>query len=305
MRLRWFYGGMILICFGISCKTYEPPVPTAEQRVVIIGIDGLGSYALRDAEGRSTDHAPYLNKLRKSAAWTLDARSVLPSSSAVNWMSLLSGTPPELHGYTEWDSDKPEIQPVEVGRSSGMYPTIFGLMKEQYPKEKTGAIFTWGGIEYLVECDMLDVCAYYDNDASTLQRAEEYILNDNPKFTFVHLDEIDAAGHADGFESKAYFDKVTQTDQLVESFIASMERSGTLTNTIIIITADHGGVNKGHGGKSLQEMQIPWIAIGAGIKPQEITKPVIQYDTGATAAKLLNLTLGDGWRGNPVQIQTK
>ena len=71
--------------------------------IVLIGSDGLGAYAFEKAD------IPNLKRLMDEGAYTLKARSVLPSSSAVNWMSMISGTPPEIHGYTEWGSKTPEV----------------------------------------------------------------------------------------------------------------------------------------------------------------------------------------------------
>lgn len=44
-----------------------------------------------------------------AGCYTLKKRSVLPSSSAVNWASMFMGAGPELHGYTEWGSKTPEL----------------------------------------------------------------------------------------------------------------------------------------------------------------------------------------------------
>lgn len=73
------------------------------KHVVLIGCDGFGAYALPEAD------MPNLKNLMKDGSWSLKARSVLPSSSAVNWASMIMGAGPTLHGYTEWNSAVPEI----------------------------------------------------------------------------------------------------------------------------------------------------------------------------------------------------
>ena len=66
----------------------------------------------------------------------------------------------------------------------------------------------------------------------------------------------------------------------------------------VIIASDHGGINKGHGGKSLDEVQIPWVAYGKSVKKNhELKSTIITYDTGATIAWLLGLKIPDCWRG--------
>ncbi|MCH5599396.1 hypothetical protein MKP09_16495 [Niabella ginsengisoli] len=39
-------------------------------------------------------------------------------------------------------------------------------------------------------------------------------------------------------------------------------------DTHFLFITDHGGVNKGHGGISMREMQIPWGIVGPKIKKQ-------------------------------------
>lgn len=53
------------------------------KHVVLIGCDGFGAYAVPEA------NMPRLKALMQEGAWTLKARCVLPSSSAVNWASMV------------------------------------------------------------------------------------------------------------------------------------------------------------------------------------------------------------------------
>ncbi|MNT30055.1 hypothetical protein D3C72_1658290 [compost metagenome] len=69
-----------------------------------------------------------------------------------------------------------------------------------------------------------------------------------------------------------------------------------------MVTADHGGKGKGHGGKSLDEVQIPWIIAGPGVrKNHELKDVIITYDTAATLAWIMGLKQPQSWRGKPVQ----
>lgn len=45
-----------------------------------------------------------------------------------------------------------------------------------------------------------------------------------------------------------------------------MKEAGIWDDTIFILTADHGGVNKDHSGKTMEEMQTPFIISGKNIK---------------------------------------
>jgi hypothetical protein len=62
------------------------------------------------------------------------------------------------------------------------------------------------------------------------------------------------------------------------------------------------GINKGHGGKLLDEVLIPWVIYGRGVKKNKaLQNAIITYDTGATIAWLLGLNAPASWRGLPVK----
>ena len=71
--------------------------------------------------------------------------------------------------------------------------------------------------------------------------------------------------------------------------------------TVIIFSSDHGGLEKGHGGKTLLEVEIPWIIYGKGIAAKgKLENSIVTYDTAATIAYLLGLEIPEFWRGKPV-----
>ncbi len=69
----------------------------------------------------------------------------------------------------------------------------------------------------------------------------------------------------------------------------------------MIVTSDHGGKGKGHGGDTPEEREIPWIVWGATVrKGTMITEPIQTYDTAATIAYLFGLQTPECWIGKPV-----
>ncbi|HWB62639.1 MAG TPA: hypothetical protein VG603_03940, partial [Chitinophagales bacterium] len=62
--------------------------------------------------------------------------------------------------------------------------------------------------------------------------------------------------------------------------------------------ADHGGIGKGHGGNTPDEVNVPFIIMGPGIKKGYTLKEKPRnYDTTATLAQILGLTPPDCWEG--------
>jgi len=265
------------------------------KHVVLIGCDGFGAYALQEAK------MPNLKALMSSGSWTDKARCVLPSSSAVNWASLLMGAGPTEHGYTEWDSKVPEI-PSATKTTYGIFPTIFSVIRDQKKDAKTAVVYSWGGIGYLFEKKAVNtVVDGKDKDDFCADTTAAIIKKEKPYFTFVHFDEPDHTGHAIGHRTPEYYKQLESVDQRIGKVVQAVKDAGIADETIILVTADHGGTGKGHGGKSLDEIQIPWIIAGPGVrKNHELKDVIITYDTAATLAWLMGLQQPQSWRGKPV-----
>lgn len=269
------------------------------QHVIMIGSDGFGAYAFQQAR------LPNLRKLMQEGSWSLQARTVLPSSSAPNWASMLMGAGPELHGYTTWGSKKPDLPARELDEY-GMFPTIVTLLRRAKPGSEIGFIYEWDGIGYLFPKAAVNKDQNPNGDIAVTNAAVDYIKSKKPNFLFIHLHDVDSVGHTIGHGTPEYYAAAERTDAHIGEILQSIKEAGIEDHTIVLFTADHGGINKGHGAISMNEMQIPWIIRGPGIKVNhEVTTSIMTFDTAATLAKLLGLTPPQVWIGRPVMDALK
>ena len=284
----------LLITFGLFSLCLHAQLKNVKH-VILIGVDGLGAYPFPKAD------APTIKMMMDNGAWSLHARSVLPSSSADNWASMIMGAGTEAHGYTNWDSKVPELPSADT-TEYGMFPTIFYLAKTQRPQLKTAVIYSWGGIGYLFEKKCVNYEKHISSDSSTAGAAGEYIKQEKPNLLFVHFSDVDGVGHDIGHNTPQYYKQITILDGYVKQLLDAIQEAGVADETIVILTSDHGGINKGHGGKTLMEVEIPWIAYGNAIRQKgEIKQTIITYDTGATIAYLLTLKQPQVWTGRAVK----
>lgn len=286
----------LMLLFVASCS--RTPEAITPDHVFLIGLDAWGSYSVEQAD------MPVIKELMKNGAWTLKTRSVLPSSSACNWASAIMGAGPELHGYTTWGSKTPDL-PSRVLNEYGMFPTIFSLIREKYPEAELGAIFEWDGIGYLFEKEIVNYISQIEEPLvypeRTAQDAVKYIKEKKPKFTWIVFDEPDVVGHRDGHNTPQYYEKLTELDGYVGEIIEATKEAGIYDNSLFIIMADHGGIERTHGGKTMQEMEVPLIFFGKGVKQgHEITKSTMIYDIASTIAHIFDIEQPQVWIGRPV-----
>lgn len=281
-----------------NVQTVQKKVPRAQQgvqHVILIGSDGFGAYAFQKAK------VPHIRKLMQNGSWSLQARTVLPSSSAPNWASMVMGAGPELHGYTTWGSKKPDL-PARVLDEYGMFPSIYALLRKAKPDSEIGVIYEWEGIGYLFPKTAVNKDQNSDGDAAVTKAATDYIKAQKPNFLFIHLHDVDSVGHQIGHDTPDYYAAIERTDAYIGKILQSIRDAGIEKNTVVLFTADHGGIQKGHGSISMNEMQIPWVIKGPGIKRNhEISSSIMTFDTAATLAKLLGLTAPQVWIGRPVE----
>lgn len=268
------------------------------KHVVLIGMDGWGAYSVEKAD------MPNVKKLMAEGSYTLKKRTVLPSVSAVNWASMYMGAGPEIHGYTQWGSKTPEL-PSRVLNKNGIFPTIFSLLREAAPDAEIGSICEWDGIRYVVDTLALN----YDKvvtdtplNPATAKCAAEYIKRAHPTLVNIVFNEPDLVGHHVGHDTPEYYAKMNELDGYVGQIIQAVKDAGILDETIFIVTADHGGIKKGHGGKTMEEMETAFIISGKGIKKgYEFEESMMQFDCASTIAYIFGLKQPQVWIGRPMK----
>ena len=302
MKQTLFYQLCVIvlaICFP-NCTGKEASLPKPQiDHVVLIGFDGWGAYSIPKA------NMPNAKGMIEKGASTFSARSVLPSSSAVNWASMMMGAGPELHGFTTWGSQKPDLPSRILTEEYGMFPSIFGLLRQQKPEAKIGYFYEWEGMKYLMEEKAADVAIHAPADSlnidNCIEAAEKFIREEKPTFTMIALDQPDGVGHGAGHDTPEYYTELERLDKYIARIVQATKDAGIYDNTLFILTADHGGIEKGHGGKTMQEMEIPMIFFGKGVKAgYKIEESVMIFDMASTLAYAFNLQQPQVWIGRPI-----
>lgn len=258
--------------------------------VVIVSIDGLRPDAIDDTR------MPVLTRLMRAGAWAREAKTIYPSKTLPSHTSMLTGVTPDVHGIT-WNDD----QTGERGVVS--VPTIFELARDA--GLTTAAFFSKAKLRHLQKPGTLDHAQAPTGlqvvpATQTVEDASRYLRFRQPNLAFVHIAEPDAAGHSFGWMGMAYQAAVRRADSALGQLVAAADAAYGPGGYLLIVTADHGGSGRDHGSDHADDMQIPWIAYGAGIDPGVIDEPVRTMDTAATALWALGIRTLDDWSGVPI-----
>ena len=259
------------------------------KHVFIISFDGGKPSVMQKSR------MPVLNDVIKQGAHTWSARTTFPSITLTSHTSMLTGVGPGKHKVL-WNTWKPENGMVPV-------PTIFKLAKaDKTRKLKTAMFVGKAKFIHLFTEDAVDEFSFPAYDCKAVSRAAaEHIAREKPNLCFIHFADSDGAGHEFGWGSPEQIKAFADEDDALNVVKKAIEKAGIARESVIILSADHGGHAKTHGTASDDDMTIPWVAWGATVKPgYTITAPVTTYDTSATALWLLGVPVPDTFDGKPV-----
>ena len=291
---------LLLFSVTISCnKNSNPQMKNPPKHVILIGFDGLSANSLKNGVAM-----PNYRAMMKKGSHTLKTRSVLPSSSAANWASIFMGASPELHGFNTWGSKEPDFDSRELTENN-LFPDIFYLIRQIIPKAEMGHIYEWGGMYYLADNKSIDNVQQAGlseiNIKNAVAPAVDYITSEKPNFCAIIFAEPDGAGHSEGWESDAYNKKLNHLDNSLQAIVDAVEDAGMMDETVFVLVSDHGGKGTGHGGPTLDEMEIPLVFYGKGIKSDfEIPESTMVYDIAATIGYMFGVDQPQVWIGRPI-----
>ncbi|CAG8514617.1 56_t:CDS:2 [Acaulospora colombiana] len=265
------------------------------KRVIVLALDEVPT--------------PVLDVFFASGASSLKAKAVVPTDSAQNWGSVLHGVLPEKHGLRNGD--------VEAGipyDENSPYPSVYKLLAQGSDDVKMASYVAWepintGIIELSVKVDFYAPLTHENifwrwwlrfkhhvlkdsvYDRKVVSRVVDYICspeNSDVKLLFVHLTDVDEHGHGHGYGSRPYLNQIKVMDSQIATILEAVDEAGWRDDSLVIMTTDHGGIGRGHGGNSYQEISVFLAVRGISIKPNsKIENEISNMDCAALILKAL------------------
>jgi hypothetical protein len=302
---RMMWTAMTLVAGGlvgnsaIQASGADAVDPFGGKHVLVIGIDGCRSDALQAAK------MPNMRKLidNGTVCWhaftggTLGDKTEQVTISGPSWSSILNGVWANKHQVSDNEFTSANYLKIVKNKNVG-YPSFFWRIREKFPKAYLASIVNWKPINDLIVFDV----DHEDNgsDADVAKKCADLLLGDrNPSVIFLQFDEIDGAGHHNtyGPQSPEYMTALEKLDGHVGTILDAMHKRPNFAKEdwLVLVTADHGGINKGHGGQTPEERTVFIIASGGGYPRKVVDAPWGIVAIPPTVFKHLGIPVDPAW----------
>lgn len=262
----------------------------ARNRVLLCSLDGVRP------DGIHAARTPCLDRLATDGAASWNARTVMPSCTLPCHTSMLRGVDTARHGITT-NQFQPLVRPV---------PSLIEVAKAQ--GLRTGAFYNWEELRDLAGPGSLDAsvmwgdCHSAEGDQIIADQVIAHLERLDFELLFVYFGYPDECGHRHGWMTPEYLAAIENADACLGRVLQALERLGRRDDTTVLVLSDHGGHARTHGTDTDDDMLIPWILQGPGVRAgTELQGPVRIYDTCVTLAHVLGLPPSPAWEGRVVQ----
>ena len=263
----------------VACQRTEIP------RVIVIGIDGMGSDNVwRDTyRGVAPPVIPYINRLKDDGAYTLAARIDPLNFSGPNWAGMVTGSNSAEHGVNSNDCTR-----------GAALPTIYEVLHEAFPGHRLAVVHEWTSIACYYDPTSVGFRVRTADERETADRVINLLREDDVIFTFAYFGKLDAVGHEYGGNSIEYKEKLEAIDREIGRILTAIDESSRTVSTYVILTADHGHLPDG-GGHSSANAPVPFIVNGPGVAEAELDSDVSNNQLAPLVAHIFGVSPSPVW----------
>lgn len=242
--------------------------------IILISVDGLASSTLATLPA---SELPGWSRMVAEGATTLNARTTYEETRTLpNHLSMVTGRGVALPGGhgVDFNTDNGATVHVAAGEYvASVFDVVHdaGLPTSLFAWKTKFNFFdrSWDGINGAPDLtgpdsgkDKIDTFQIGDPWAA----ARNQLLSNPAKFTVLFFVGPDNAGHSFGWESEEYSEAVRNTDRVIAQVLNTVATTPTLSNAVVILTADHAGTGTNHAGSTLPvNYTIPFGVWGAGV----------------------------------------
>ncbi len=291
MNTRYLSGGACLVWLVMAC-TETMPAP----KVLLIGLDGVRVDILAQA------NTPNIDALAEAGLFSDQAWTGEETVSGPGWSSMVIGVWADKHGVHNNDFNENTYE---------QYPDFLTRLEQVDPAFNTFAVLDWPPLGERVDggplfSDAIDVKVTFDGeemgydvaDSLSVLAAIDHLTTADPDAAFVYLGYIDIAGHDTSSLDPLYLAAIEAADVQVGQLVAAVRARASYDNEnwLILMSTDHGrSDNGGHGGQSLEERTIFYLASGPSVTQSDQPDGPFIVDIAVTALDHLGVAIDPAW----------
>ena len=252
-------------------------------KTLVVGIDGAAFDFLAGADMPNLDALMARGMVSSSNLYASPRAGTI---SGPGWSTIATGVWPDKHNVVDNNFSAPRFD---------QYPDYLTRIEAAKPDRSTAVVATWAPIATTVFGGAVDSRVQGGNDVGTTAQAVQTIAG-GADDVFVHLDEVDGAGHSVGTNGAAYARALAKADGELGQILAAVDARPAGEDWTIIVTADHGHTpTGGHGGNSAAERKVFVIAAGPGIEPG-VRHDVKISDVAPTVLSAVGIAADPAWK---------
>lgn len=263
------FGGLLLLGSQLSFSA---------EHVVLVSVDGLRPEAIQQL---GKDQLPAFYRFREQGAWTDNARTdfdytrTLPNHASMMTARSVTG----VNGHGQRDNDMPEptatlhnntgveayVSSVfDVTHDHGLSTSLYVskskfILYDQSYNEKSGAEDQTGANN---GTDKIDRYLFLSPDRTAEALITQYVEDMSKErfnFSFLHITDTDGAGHGDRWKTPRYMKALVRVDGYLQKLFDLIDLDAQLSDTAIILVADHGGAGRSHGDETdYENFRVPF-----------------------------------------------
>ncbi|MCD6286219.1 MAG: alkaline phosphatase family protein [Anaerolineae bacterium] len=251
--------------------------------VILFLVDGMRPDAI------TSSNTPTMARILATGAYTLHAKTVMPSVTLPCHTSLFFSVPPERHGIVT-NTWTPMARPI---------PGLFDVLHQH--GLRSASFYNWEPLRDLSSPGSLAFSLMASNlhepegrgDLELADCAIRWLTAHPWDFAFIYLGQTDEVAHRAGWMSDRYFESLHYADRAMSQVMEALPDDVTY-----FITSDHGGHDRNHGTELESDMTIPLLIQGAKVRPGELSGVTASItDIAPTIAARLGVPKPPDWDG--------
>lgn len=251
------------------------------EKVILISIDGMRP------DGFLQCGNPFTQEMMRQGAYTLEGRTIFPSVTLPCHMAMFHSVPAERHGIST-NIYTPMVRPL-----NGLFEQIAmmgGISAMYYGWEPLRDVARPGSLKF---SGYINAYTEASSDTALTDLALARIKESHPDFVFLYMVETDEkGGHDHGWMTPEYLDVISTAIGNVKRVLEACSDEYT-----VIVTADHGGHDRGHGSDAREDMTIPLFFFGKRFTPGKQLEGVSILDIAPTIADIMSVPKAPEWEG--------